>query len=318
LLLSNGEFGQRLVDQAKRFNLKFDLLEFPWGQPLDIQAVRERLAKPAAGAPRIGWLWTVHCETSTGVLNDLEQLATVCAEFNVKLCLDCISSVGTVPMDLSRVYLASCASGKGLRAYPGVSMVFYHHDVAYESQRLPRYLDLSHYAAQEGAPFTFSSNLLHALHAAVKRVPWNERFAELITLSGWLRAKLIEIGFELIGDSAKTSPAVVTIALPAELNSVKIGGLAQESGYLLSYNSEYLRRRNWIQICLMGECAQEKLVSLLNCLNRVCFKRRPARALATESANVPTSAAQATQPAKSFEVATPAGDIAPGSPVAGS
>src|SRR5262249_13318120 len=155
-----------------------------------------------------------------------------------------------------------CASGKGLRAYPGVSMVFYHHDVAYESQRLPRYLDLSHYAAQEGVPFTFSSNLLHALHAAVKRVPWNERFAELVALSAWLRTKLTELGFELIGDSAITSPSVITIALPAELISVKVGALVQESGYLLSYNSEYLRSRNWIQICLMGECAREKLVSL--------------------------------------------------------
>jgi len=48
----------------------------------------------------------------------------------------------------------------------------------------------------------------------------------------------------------------------------------QESGYLVSYNSEYLRRRNWIQICLMGDTAKEKLVSLLNALNRVCFRRR--------------------------------------------
>ena len=56
--------------------------------------------------------------------------------------------------------------------------------------------------------------------------------------------------------------------------SIKIGGLIQESGYLLSYNSEYLRRRNWIQICLMGECAKEKVVSMLNALNRACFRRR--------------------------------------------
>jgi hypothetical protein len=67
---------------------------------------------------------------------------------------------------------------------------------------------------------------------------------------------------------------VVTIALPQELNSVKIGEAAQENGYLLSFNSEYLRRQNWIQICLMGECGREKLVSLTNALNRICFRRR--------------------------------------------
>ena len=90
------------------------------------------------------------------------------------------------------------------------------------------------------------------------------------------------LGFELIGSGAKTSPAVVTIALPESLNSVKLGELIQESGYLLSYNSDYLRQRNWIQICFMSDCAKEKLVSLVNALNRACFRRKPSRT-ATES-----------------------------------
>jgi hypothetical protein len=70
---------------------------------------------------------------------------------------------------------------------------------------------------------------------------------------------------------------VVTIALPPEQNSVRLGGLIQEAGYLLSCNSEYLRRRNWIQVCLMGECTREKIVSLLNALKRICL-RQPGRA----------------------------------------
>ena len=49
-----------------------------------------------------------------------------------------------------------------------------------------------------------------------------------------------------------------------------------EAGYLLSYNSDYLRRKNWIQICLMGECAREKIVSVANALNRVCSRGRTA------------------------------------------
>ena len=269
LVLANGEFGERLVDHARRFGLAFDALEFPWGQPLDLAAVRRRLER----SPAPGWLWCPHCETSTGILNDLERLKTLCAEFRVKLCLDCISSIGTVPVNLSGVWLASCASGKGLRAYPGISMVFYHHEVAPSTRGVPRYLDLGCYAAQAAVPFTFSSNLLHALHAAVKRVRWDDRFAGLLDLSAWLRTRLRELGFELIGDSASLSPAVVTIALPSHLDSAAIGALIQESGYLVSYNSDYLRRKNWIQVCLMGECAKEKVVSLLNALNRVCFRR---------------------------------------------
>jgi len=274
LVLSNGEFGQRLLDHAQRFGLNFDAVEFPWGAAIDLNSVRQKLERTPAPA----WLWCTHCETSTGALNDLGRLKLLCSEFQTKLCVDCISSIGTVPVDLTGVYLASCASGKGLRSYPGVSMVFYHHDAGFAPARLPRYLDLSYYAAQQGIPFTFSSNLLHALHAAVKRVPWDKRFAELEELSAWLRPRLRELGFEMIGSGTKTSPAVVTFALPDSLNSVKIGELIQESGYLLSYNSEYLRRRNWLQICFMGDCAKEKLVSLLNALNRACFRRRTGRA----------------------------------------
>jgi aspartate aminotransferase-like enzyme len=272
LILSNGEFGERLVDQARRFGLDFESLQFPWGEALDLAAVRARFEQGRAP----GWLWCVHCETSTGALNDLEALKALCAGYRVKLCLDGISSIGTMPVDLRGVFLASCASGKGLRAYPGLSMVFHHHPIASACDRLPRYLDLGYYAAQQGVPFTISSNLLHALHAAVKRVAWQERFAHLTQLSTWLRQELKALGFELIGSSTVTSPAIVTIALSPQLNSIAIGNLLQESGYLLSCHSEYLRRRNWIQICLMGECAKDKLVSLLNVLKRACFPRRPA------------------------------------------
>ena len=160
-------------------------------------------------------------------------------------------------------------------------MVFYHHEVAPSPRGVPRYLDLGYYAAQDAAPFTFSSNLLHALHAAVKRVRWDVRFAGLTELSAWLRMRLRELGFELIGDRAGASPAVVTIALPSDLDSARIGALIQESGYLISYNSDYLRRRNWIQVCLMGECAKDKVLSLLNALNRVCFHPQCARATAS-------------------------------------
>ena len=279
LVLSNGEFGERLRDHARRFGLDFEAHEFPWGEPFDYSLVRQQLERN----PGPTWLWCVHCETSTGILNDLEALQALCSEFKLALCLDCISSVGTVPLDLSGAYLATAGSGKGLRSYPGVCMVFYNHDLTETPQislkatggrALPRYLDLRNYTAQQGIPFTFSSNLLHALQAALKHAPWDKRFAALRESAPWLRSSLRELGFELVAAEEVSSPAILTLALPESLNSVKIGNLMQEAGYLLSYNSEYLRRKNWIQVCLMSECSRDKLVSLLNALNRVCFRNR--------------------------------------------
>ena len=70
LVLSNGEFGERLIDHAKRLGLKFDTLEFPWGQAFDLNAIRKMLERNPVPA----WLWCTHCETSSGVLNDLARL----------------------------------------------------------------------------------------------------------------------------------------------------------------------------------------------------------------------------------------------------
>jgi aspartate aminotransferase-like enzyme len=222
-------------------------------------------------------------------LADLPKLRELCARHGTKLCLDGISTIGTMAVDLTGVYLASGSSGKGLRAYPGLSMVFYHHDTPAAADRLPRYLDLGFSAQHEGTPFTFSSNLLHALHAAVKRVNWERRFADTAEWSAWLREKLAEMGFNLVGNGALLSPAVITMALPPEMNSTKTGEAMQQAGYLLSYNSEYLRKKNWIQVCFMGECTREKVVALSNALNRVCFQRhnvQPALEVAQNRARV--------------------------------
>jgi aspartate aminotransferase-like enzyme len=148
---------------------------------------------------------------------------------------------------------------------------------------LSRYLDLGYYAAQNGVPFTFSSNLLHALHAAVKHVDWEKRFTGLVELGGELRRRLRDAGLTLVADDLLHSPAVVTIVLPPELDSVTVGNRMQESGFLLSYNSEYLKQRNWMQVCLMGECGRDKVQSLVNVLTRACFKIRPETATAVRS-----------------------------------
>src|SRR5438552_625632 len=265
IILSNGEFGSRLVDHARRFGLAFHALEIEWGGVFDREQIRQTLDSNRDAR----WLGAVACETSTGVLNDVDWLKECCAGRGIKLCLDCISVVGTAPVDLQGVYLASCVSGKGLGAFPGLSMVFYQDAVAPRPDKLPRYLDLGYCAAQNGVPFTHSSNLLSALHAALKRYDSQQPFAEIEELSVWLRPKLRELGFHILAPDAHASPAVITLALPASISSQNIGDQLQAAGFLLSYQSDYLRDRNWIQICLMGDCSRQSLVALLTELRKV-------------------------------------------------
>ena len=90
--------------------LAFETLEVEWGRVIDRGMIEAALARDGA----TDWLWAVHCETSTGVLNDLGTIKEICAVRDIRLSMDCISSIGTVPVDLRGVHLASCVSGKGL------------------------------------------------------------------------------------------------------------------------------------------------------------------------------------------------------------
>jgi aspartate aminotransferase-like enzyme len=232
-------------------------LKFRWCEPFTLTAVKQFLSRSSA----VGWLWYVHSETSTGMLNPLSTLQALCAQTRVQLCADCISSIGVVPVNLEGIYLASGASGKGLAGYPGLCIVFHNHPLA-SSPTLPRYMDLGWYDEHQGIAFTHSSNLTQALDAAVRQHDWPAKMAAVAAVAARLRERLRDLGFNLITSDSDATPGVVTIALPSSQNSVELGRQVHKAGYLLSYNSDYLRQRNWIQICLLGEFSQEKLESL--------------------------------------------------------
>ena len=165
LILVSGEFGRRLVRNANGAQLIFQTLEIPEGQDFKQSDIEGALDE----YPGVEWLWGTHCETSTGVLNDLTMYKDVCSKRGIRLCMDCISSIGTVPVDLSGVYLASATSGKGLASISGLSMVFHDHDLQPAPDYLPCVLDLGVYQECKGVPFTIQSNLaLPMLHAAMK------------------------------------------------------------------------------------------------------------------------------------------------------
>ncbi len=269
-ILSNGEFGERLIDHASRFGLSFDVIETDWGNSFDLKQIRQRIQCN----PPARWLWAVHCETSTGVLNDLSALKRISAAHDLLLCVDCISSIGTLPVDLTGVHFASGVSGKGIGAFPGLALVFHDRELTTTSPCLPRYLDLGCYTAGDGIPFTLSSNLLDALHAALECHSADSRYAEIEKLSAWLRAELTEAGLRIVGIDGPLSPAVTTIALPPDVSSTSLGRRLEEAGFLLSYMSRYLLDRNWMQICLMSNVSPADLRALISHLHSLIFSRR--------------------------------------------
>ena len=263
LVLSNGEFGERLIDAAARFQLDFDVLRVGWGEVLAEEQIQSAISRTMPT-----WLWVVQCETSTGVINDLEVLVDHCEQAGIRLCLDCISSVGTMDVDLGRVWLATATSGKGVGSIPGIGMVF-HSDPISPRGDLPRSLDLGLYAENGGIPFTISSNLVRALKAALEQLNVAERRTAAGEMSARLRRTARALGLRVIAPDEHASPAVTTIALPDCVKSTHIGAALSAAGCLVGYESGYLRQRNWLQVCLMGRHDSESVDRLIATLQRL-------------------------------------------------
>ena len=98
LILANGEFGERLIDHARRWGLNFVTEQRPWGLPFDWSQVRQ-----VAEACQPAWLWAVLTETSTGVMNPLAELLALSERLGADLCLDAVSAIGLIPVDLRGV-----------------------------------------------------------------------------------------------------------------------------------------------------------------------------------------------------------------------
>ncbi|TMU87606.1 aminotransferase class V-fold PLP-dependent enzyme [Bacillus sp. BHET2] len=256
LILANGEFGYRLIDHGERFNLSFHTIEKEWNQGIQLEEIESLLQEDS----HIKWLWTVHCETSTGYLFDIDAILTLCQSYEVELCVDACSSVGTIPVDFKELYMATSVSGKGLGSYPGLALIF-HRDEIKPSPSIPRYLDVGMYAMEGSIPFTHSSNLLGALKVALTLI----NYETSKTISENIKGVLTREGIRLLGDDSY-SPAVITIDLNREQYSREFGDICKEKGILLSYESDYLVEKNWVQIVLMGTHNERKVLKAMTIL----------------------------------------------------
>ncbi|MBO0602608.1 aminotransferase class V-fold PLP-dependent enzyme [Sporosarcina sp. E16_3] len=261
LILVNGEFGFRLTDHAQRFGMEFDTMEIEWGTPFDADEIQDALC-----SGRYSWLWVVHCETSTGVLNDLCSFKKLCSQYGITLAVDCVSAIGTTAVNLTGVDYATGVSGKGLLSYTGLSFVFHNEEIA-ATNSLPRYLDLGTYSEAKGIPYTQSSNLIAALDVALLAFEHPEEvYAAISNRASKVRKAVEQAGLPILASGESAADAIVTIALPTGLSAIQLGNNLFLNGCNVHYESAYLRERNWLQISCMNDVVEKELTRMLKLL----------------------------------------------------
>lgn len=270
LLLVNGEFGHRLAKQAARFGLNPRVLAWPWGKPWDLSEVEAALAEEPEGS----WIWGVHQESSTGILNDLPGLVRLAQARNIRPCFDCISSLGAVPIDLRHVYLATGATGKSLGSYAGAALVFTdaRRLLSLDMSRVPSYLDLPATLETVGPRYTFPSPTLAALEAALGEYTTPDRaqarYDRYADLGAYVRQQLRDLGLTPLADDACASPVVTSFSPPSNETCEAFVKRCRSWGFAIGGQSGYLAERRLVQIATMGAVSREDCGPLFDCLRR--------------------------------------------------
>ncbi|EJS67622.1 aminotransferase class V-fold PLP-dependent enzyme [Bacillus wiedmannii] len=261
LVLTNGEFGNRLVGHAARAQLHFDTYKKEMGEAF-IYTELEQIMETG----NYEWLWFVHHETSTGMLNDLDELNVFCEKYKVKLCVDCISSIGAIPIDLKGVYFASGVSGKAIKSFTGLSFVFYNHNVKV-NEALPAYMDIGMYEENDSIPYSHSWNLIYALQEALKRFEDAKAFEKINETYAYIEQTITNMGLNLVSPKEHAASVILTIQLSEGLSSKAVGDMLALQGYIVHYESAYLQKNNWIQIACLNHYKERDMKRMLNCLH---------------------------------------------------
>jgi aspartate aminotransferase-like enzyme len=169
LCVANGLYGEGFAEFVASHGGEPTVVDAPHDEPLPVRAAREALATDDY---RI--VTAVHCETPTGVHNDLGPLLDACDDHGALSVVDAVSSLGGTPVPTDRIDVALGASQKCLSAPPGLTTAALSERAwAAVEARDPEGLYTSLLPWREtdgGYPYTHLSTLVAALDAALDLV----------------------------------------------------------------------------------------------------------------------------------------------------
>ena len=172
LFLVNGEYGKRMLTIAENSRRDFEYIEFDMTQPIEIKKVEKKLKKDKD----IDCVIFVHCETTTGVINPLEEIIKLAKSYKKKVFVDAMSSFAAYEIDMSGLDIDALAasSNKCLEGLPGLSFVIAKKSVIENSKGNSHSHSLDLYDQYQGLyngggkfRFTSPTNILLALRQAI-------------------------------------------------------------------------------------------------------------------------------------------------------
>jgi alanine-glyoxylate transaminase/serine-glyoxylate transaminase/serine-pyruvate transaminase len=272
---------------AERAGGEVTRVEAKWGSPTDYEAV-EAAVKAAGNVKLIG---IVHAETSTGAQTPVEPFARLARESGALLLVDCVTSLGGVPVTVDAWGADAVYSGtqKCLSAPPGMAPLTMSPRAwdavkARETACNSWYLDLSlleaYWDERRAYHHTAPISMVYALHEALALVldeGLENRWARHERNGRALQAGFEAMGLELHADEGYRLPVLTTVRIPEGVNDAEVrGALLKRHGIEVGGGLGDLRAKVW-RVGLMGESSNPGNVllflrSLGNILREQGFK----------------------------------------------
>jgi 2-aminoethylphosphonate-pyruvate transaminase len=224
LILANGAYGKRMAQIAEYYHIDHVLISLH-----ETELVTGEVARKALEAnPGITHLSMVHSETTTGLLNPIEEVAEVLKGRNITFIVDAMSSFGGVPIDMKKLdidFLVSSAN-KCIQGVPGFGFIIAKKDKLVAMKGNARSLSLDIYAQWEtmekgGGKWRFTSptHVVHAFYQAMKELneeggiaARSERYKQNHrTLVDGMRA----LGFKTLLPDASQGPIITSFLYPS-------------------------------------------------------------------------------------------------------
>ena len=280
LVCVNGVFGNRMCDNVERCGGKLVRIDAPWGKPIDPAQVKEALGKCSPKLVAI-----VHAETSTGVLQPLEEISKIAHDAGALFLVDTVTSLGGTDVRVDDWGIDAVYSGtqKCLSIPPGLSPVSFSAKAVEAMEKRKTkvqswYLDLSmirNYWAgakrtyHHTAPISMEYALYEGLNLIFEE-GLEARFERHRCNHELLRDGLKAMGFEFLVAPEYRLPMLNAVKLPAGVDEA-----ALRSQLLNEYNIEIggglgdFAGKLW-RIGLMGcSCTKNHVNMLLAALQQI-------------------------------------------------
>jgi len=273
-----GYFGERMCQIAERLGAVVTRVDAPWGRQLDAQEMRDAImrTKPAV-------VCAVHAETSTGVCQDLVDIADAAHDVDALFLVDAVTSLGGQPLLVDDWGIDICYSGsqKCLGAPSGLAP-FTMNERALDRLRsrknsvpgfyldtllLAKYWEEKQYHHTISAPLIYAlSTALQLLHAEGLEARWERHRKNHLLFRNGIEA----MGLDFLPEEKYSLWPLNAILLPENIDEMGVRSrLLTEHGIEIGGGLGPLKGK-LLRVGLMGYGSREKyVITLLSALKTV-------------------------------------------------